>query len=54
LLCEHRSSCHVQQVHVHPRFTPDGKQVLFTSNVSGYGNVYLADVPVFESLPELK
>ncbi|MBM4051058.1 MAG: oligogalacturonide lyase [Planctomycetes bacterium] len=54
LLCEHRSSCHVQQVHVHPRFTPDGKQVLYTSNVSGYGNVYLADVPAFEALPELK
>jgi oligogalacturonide lyase len=53
-LCEHRSSCHIQQVHVHPRFAPDGKQVLYTSDVSGYGNVYLADVPDFDSLPEVK
>jgi oligogalacturonide lyase len=53
-LCEHRSSCHIQQVHVHPRFTPDGKQVLYTSDVSGYGNLYLAQVPAFDSLPEVK
>ncbi|MBN1674772.1 MAG: PD40 domain-containing protein [Kiritimatiellae bacterium] len=53
-LCMHRSSQHVQQVHVHPRFSPDGRQVLFTSDMSGYGNVYLADVPDrFEALPEL-
>jgi oligogalacturonide lyase len=53
VLCEHRSSGHIQQTHVHPRFTPDGSHVLFTSDVSGYGNVYLAKVPKFESLPEL-
>ena len=44
----------IQQVHAHPRFTPDGKQVLFTSDVSGYGNVYMADVPDLDSLPETK
>ena len=54
VLCEHRSSCHIQQVHVHPRFTSDGKQVLFTSDVSGYGNVYLAEVPEFGSLPRIE
>ena len=53
VLCEHRSSFHIQRVHVHPRFTPDGRQVLYTSDCSGYGNVYLADVPEFDSLPEL-
>jgi oligogalacturonide lyase len=54
VLCEHRSSFHIQQVHVHPRFTPDGRQVLFTSDVSGYGNLYLVQVPEeFESLPEI-
>lgn len=53
LLCEHRSSCHIQQVHVHPRFTPDGRQVLFTSDVSGYGNLYLVTIPDFASLPEV-
>ena len=27
------------------------KQVVFTSDVSGYGNVYLVDVPEFGTLP---
>jgi len=53
ILAEHRSSMHIQKVHAHPRFTPDGTKVLYTSDVSGYGNVYLAEVPDFESLPEL-
>ena len=44
----------IQQLHVHPRFSPDGTHVLFTSDVSGYGNVYLAEVPNFASLPEVK
>ena len=51
-LCRHRGSFHVQILHVHPRFTPDGKQVLFTADPNGYGNLYLADVPEFETLPE--
>ncbi len=50
-LCEHRSSFHIQQTHVHPRLSADGRQVLFTSDMSGYGNLYLVDVPAFESLP---
>lgn len=51
---EHRSSFHIQKVHVHPRFSPDGSAVLYTSDCSGYGNVYLARVPDFESLPEIE
>jgi len=54
MLAEHRGSFHIQQVHVHPRFTPDGRRVLYTSDCSGYGNVYLVDVPDFESLPEIE
>lgn len=54
VLCEHRSSFHIQNVHVHPRFSPDGSQVLYTSDVSGYGNLYLVKVPEFESLPKIK
>ena len=54
ILCEHRSSMHIQKSHPHPRFTADGKQVLFTTDHSDYCNVYLVDVPDFESLPELK
>jgi oligogalacturonide lyase len=54
VLCEHRGSSHTQLVHVHPRFTPDGSQVLFTADPLGYGNVYLVDVPDSESLPKLE
>ena len=54
LLCKHNSTMHIQQSHPHPRFTSDGKKVLYTTNVSGYCNVYLVDVPEFESLPEIK
>ncbi len=54
VLCEHRSSKHIQQVHVHPRFSPDGGEVLYTSDLSGYGNLYLVDVPAFETLPKLE
>jgi oligogalacturonide lyase len=41
----HKSSMHFQQVHPHPRFTAEGKQVLYTSDRSAYGNLYLVDVP---------
>lgn len=51
VLCRHDSSMKIQQLHVHPRFSPDGKRVLFTSDVSGYGDVYLVDVPDIDSLP---
>lgn len=53
-LCQHRSSMHIQQTHVHPRFSPDGKYVVFTSDVSGYGNVYRVELPPFESLPDVE
>ena len=54
LLCRHDSSAKIQQLHVHPRFTPDGTQVVFTSDVTGYGNVYLAEVPEFANLPAIE
>jgi oligogalacturonide lyase len=53
VLCEHRSSMHIQKVHVHPRFNAAGTHVLFTSDVSGYGNLYLVEMPAFAALPEL-
>ncbi|SFL91479.1 oligogalacturonide lyase [Gracilibacillus orientalis] len=53
MLCEHRCSFHVQKVHAHPRFSPDGSQLLFTSDKNGYGNLYLVDLPKnFETLPD--
>jgi oligogalacturonide lyase len=51
VLCEHRSSFHIQEVHVHPRFDARRSHVVYTSDVSGYGNIYLAEVPEFDSLP---
>jgi Tol biopolymer transport system component len=38
---------------VHPRFSPDGAYVVYTSDELGYGNVYQAFVPAFDSLPSL-
>ncbi|MCY9668097.1 oligogalacturonate lyase family protein [Paenibacillus alginolyticus] len=46
VLCEHRCSFHSQKVHAHPRFSPDGRRLLFTSDMNGYGNLYLVDIPV--------
>ena len=53
VLCEHRSSMQTQHSHPHPRFNEAGDQVLYTSDITGYCNVYLVDVPEFESLPLL-
>ncbi len=52
VLCRHKCTFHIQQLHVHPRFSPDGSSVLFTSDMLGYGNVYRVNVPEFESLPK--
>jgi oligogalacturonide lyase len=49
----HRGSFQSQILHVHPRFSPDGKQILFVSDMSGYGNLYLIDTPDFDALPAL-
>lgn len=50
-LAHHRSSMKIQQAHPHPRFSPDGKRVLFTSDWTGYCQIYEAEVPEFDSLP---
>jgi len=51
-LAWHRSSLQTGYLHVHPRFTPDGSQVLFTADPQGYGQVYLVDIPDWDDLPE--
>lgn len=53
VLCLHRGSRHIQHLHIHPRFNPDGTQVLFTADPRGYGQVYLADLVAFDQLPAL-
>jgi oligogalacturonide lyase len=52
LVLTHRGSFQCQEVHVHPRFSPDGRQIVFTSDARGYGNVYAIDVPDFDGLPD--
>jgi oligogalacturonide lyase len=52
LVLTHWGSFQCQEVHVHPRFSPDGRQIVFTSDARGYGNVYAIDVPDFDGLPD--
>ncbi len=42
-----------QHAHCHPRFTLDGKSVLYTSDLTGYSNMYLVDIGDFDDLPDL-
>ncbi|WP_114194032.1 oligogalacturonate lyase family protein [Edaphovirga cremea] len=49
-IAQHNTSWRVfegdrQVTHPHPSFTPDNKQILFTSDVDGKPALYLADVP---------
>lgn len=44
-LCTHNCSFKRQRAHVHPRITPDGKSVLYTSDESGYEQLYLVRIP---------
>lgn len=52
VLALHRSSMHVQRVHVHPVFSPDGASIVYTADPRGYGQVYRVELPEFESLPK--
>jgi oligogalacturonide lyase len=49
----HDSSFYFQNSHPHPCFTPDGKHVLYASDIEGYINLYLVDIPDYDSLPYL-
>lgn len=54
VLCHHGSSMKTQDSHPHPRISPDGKYVLFSSDKCGYINVYLAEIPNDKSvLPDI-
>jgi len=51
ILAEHRASFNVQQLHVHPRLTADNRKVIFTSDRTGYAQIYEAEITNYESLP---
>jgi len=54
LLCRHDSSMNIQQTHPHPRIAPDGSYVIFSSDRSGYGNVYRVALVDFDRLPVIE
>lgn len=45
VLCRHDSAMRIQQTHPHPVLSPDGRSVVFSSDRSGYGNVYRVAIP---------
>jgi oligogalacturonide lyase len=49
-LCSHDSSFRIQQVHAHPRLNRAANQVIFCSDTSGHGQIYVADVGAFDGL----
>jgi oligogalacturonide lyase len=51
VLCRHGSTMRTQHAHPHPRFSPDGKYVVFTTDCSGHCNVYNATITEFDRLP---
>ena len=53
ILAMHRATFNGQAAHPHPRFTPAGKHILYTSDLTGYANMYLAELKDFADLPSL-
>ncbi|MEM7033782.1 MAG: oligogalacturonate lyase family protein [Chloroflexota bacterium] len=53
ILSLHRSTFNDQHAHCHPRFTPDGKSILYTSDLTAYSNMYLVEIGDFEDLTAL-
>lgn len=53
ILATHRCTFNHQHSHCHPRFSPDGQSVLYTSDLTGYANMYLVESRTFDSLPDL-
>lgn len=54
ILAYHRSTFNNQHAHPHPRFTPDGKAVIYNSDLTAYSNIYKAEIGEFDDLPELE
>ncbi len=54
ILCRHDSAMRIQQTHPHPRISPDGRYVVFSSDRSGYGNVYTVPLADFHTLPPVE
>ena len=53
LLATHRCTFNHQHSHCHPRFSPDGRHVLYVTDATGYANIYLVAVGDFDDLPDV-
>ncbi|MGE0734201.1 MAG: oligogalacturonate lyase family protein [Alphaproteobacteria bacterium] len=49
-IVRHGSSFRVQATHVHPRFSPDGGQIVFVSDQGGFGNVYMIETSALAAI----
>ncbi|WP_231584286.1 TolB family protein [Paenibacillus dauci] len=45
VLCELRCSFHSPKVHAYPRISQDGRKLFFTSDRTGYANIYMVELP---------
>jgi oligogalacturonide lyase len=54
ILAYHRSTFNNQHAHPHPRFTPDGKAIIYNSDLTSYSNIYKAEIGDFKTLPPLE
>ncbi len=53
VLSYHRSTFNDQHCHPHPRISPDGQWVYYSSDLSGYANIYRVPIGNFDDLPVL-
>lgn len=54
ILSYHRSTFNDQYSHPHPQITPDGKHVIYSSDLTGYANIYMVEIGDFYDLPVLQ
>ncbi len=54
VLAFHRATFNEQCQHPHASFTPDGRRVLYTSDMGGYSNVHLVELGAIEDLPRVE
>lgn len=53
VLAFHGSTFNDQKSHPHASLTPDGKHVIYTSDLTGYANIYIVEIGDFYSLPDV-
>jgi hypothetical protein len=54
ILAYHGSTFNVNAAHCHPHITPDSEYVMYTSDTTGYANIYLVEIGDVGELLELR